>query len=188
LGGNIGTGTAAMFEPESRIDEGWPRFGTFDECDPGELMRMQIAENRTEWVLKGRLEGPPQMLLVFVLSGARTQNPTSSPYFFEVTNSDALRKQLPVLSYGLHYHFVPDHLGPCDLISGTIFDAVGSLVLSGPERFIGGWFRDAKLYYNINTGLVEQSITEHRRCAAFLRWTLWLDLPDEEKRPIRTVN
>jgi hypothetical protein len=170
-----------MFEAESRTEQ-WPSFKLFDECSPGDLIRMRlnVSEDRTEWALKGRFDGSPPLVPVFVLPRVSTE----PPYFLDIAGNVALREQLPLLSYGRHYDFAPDHLGPCDLISGPISEAIGSFILSDSERFICGWLRSksVKIYYNIDTGLVQDSLPGQARRAAFKQWMLWLDIPDEERR------
>jgi hypothetical protein len=61
--------TTLMFEQESRTAERWPSFKIFDDCSPGELMRMRVSdEDGTEWVLKGRFDESPPLLPVFVFA------------------------------------------------------------------------------------------------------------------------
>jgi hypothetical protein len=47
--------------------EPWPKFKLLDECSPGELIRINLGEDRTEWALKGQVQGASEVLPVFVL-------------------------------------------------------------------------------------------------------------------------
>ena len=55
-----------------------------------------------------------------------------------------------------------------------------------------GWLRskNVMIYYNIDTGLVKDSLPGQARRAAFKRWTLWLDVPErlDDERRIRFVD
>jgi hypothetical protein len=170
--------TASKIEP-------WPNFKKFDECTPGELMRVNLSEGKTEWALKGTPVAN-RLLALFVLTTANA----ADPHFHDVTENNALRTQLPVLSYGHRYRFAPKHNGPCDLVSGPLLGAAGSFILSGLERLIQAELRPGghQLYYNIDSGIVDQQPPFNiRNIAALEQWALWLDPPQGHAPPLHAM-
>jgi hypothetical protein len=151
----------------------WPKLVTLDECSSGELVRIKLGENQTEWALKAHVPGAAEVLPIFVLPSA------ADPYCFDAFHSALLRERQPVLSYGRSYCFAADHSKRCELVSGSLFDAVGSLILSGSDRFIWGWFRNrsSKAFYNIDSGELRWNAPINDG-AAFGDWTLWLNSSD----------
>jgi hypothetical protein len=157
--------------------EPWPTLKMFDLCSPRELIRVSLAEGRTVWAIKGQPENPKLLPLLVLINP-----PAAAPYFEDIINNKALREQLPVLSYGFAYRLEPIHGGRCDVVSGPLFAARGSLLVSPAGRFIQAEFRPQSVtaYYNIDSGVVMyQAPFAPGQAAAFENWVLWLVPPPE---------
>jgi hypothetical protein len=142
---------------------------SLDRCGPGHLIRINLND-RTEWAIVGK-SNSRQMLPVLVLTGE------SAPYFLNVVNEiEELRQEYerPVLSYGHSYTLNPDHIGPCDVNSGPLFELNGVLIVADSARVIRAPFRGEKrlAYYDIDSGQVGGEPGGAR--AAFGRWLLRL--------------
>lgn len=158
--------------------EPWPKLKMFNECSLGELVRINIGS--TEWALIGQIDGR-RCRQIFILPKTNARPPRC----FDATVEMVPKEQPFVLSYEHRYRFVPDHNGQCDVHSGSLFNAVGSLLLSKSDCFIWTWFKQpgstSRAYYNIDSGMIDGDRSVGAS-VAFERWSLWLD-PPEEKRP-----
>src|ERR1039458_1442516 len=86
-------------------------FKGLDSCKPRDLIRIKLGE-RTEWALVGSPGN--EYLPVFVLSSDGTA------HYFNVMGTMGCLKQkfeAPVLCYGQDYTLLPNHAGPCDLVT-----------------------------------------------------------------------
>jgi hypothetical protein len=146
-------------------------FKLLEDCVPRDLIRINLGES-TEWALvstKGH-----GLLVVVVLSGA------AAPYCFNAMGSMGVKPEFehPILCYGNSYILTPDHTGACDVNSGRLFGANGSLLLSevnsNKSLFLRCDFpeRGTASYYNIAIGSLGAEPGGGR--ASFGQWSLGL--------------
>jgi hypothetical protein len=147
-------------------------FKLLEDCNLRDLIRINLGTS-TEWALVSTKTR--DLLVVVVLSGK------SAPYSCNAMGGMGVKDEFadPVLYYGHDYTFAPDHTGPCDVKSGQLFGANGSLLLSevrsAPSFFLCCDFPEQgkKTYYDINTGSLSGEPGGQK--ASFGRWSLWLN-------------
>jgi hypothetical protein len=170
-----------------------PEFRFLEQCRPGELIRLNLGDDRTEWAIAGQ---PGNALFpVLVLSGA------TAPHCLNAAADSGGNLKLhfqraPALSYDHRYTLLPDLVGPCDVHSGPLFSTNGALILTGPvsvpnggpnvskaARFLRAEFPGVRpyVYFNLSSGGLSGYREGDPDRAAFGRWTLSLDQNESEK-------
>jgi hypothetical protein len=152
-------------------------FGLLQDCENRELVRLK-HNGVTKWAIVSKMQKDASNLRIAILPGDKAPYLAIAADDMGIPTSDF---RSPVLRYGTDYTITPDHAGPCDVGEGQIFGSKGSYILTDTEtllRLDDPTPKDRVAFLNVGTGALAREPKRGR--AAFQKWTLWHDSPEDD--------